>query len=121
MDKSGISNPPLNVQFETSTKSLVQIANPTVLEKPGVLMLHPIYQLLFGEYNPDFTDPYLKLTENQIAVNYKTYRSNDADDMQAIVDGKLTPGIFSKKCVLSNVQGYGPPSYSFLSMSLIQV
>ena len=49
-------------------------------------MLYPIYELLFY-YG------YLNLTEDQIAISYKTYRSAGEADMQAIFDHKLTPGI----------------------------
>merc|ERR1719343_348645 len=31
-----------------------RIANPTVLEKPGALMLYPIYHLLFGKHNDGY-------------------------------------------------------------------
>ena len=48
-------------------------------------MLAPVYRLLFDEYK-------LSLTEDQIVINYKTYEINEADDMQEIVDQKLTPG-----------------------------
>ena len=41
------------------------------------------------------------MTENQITISYNMYESNEAGDMQAIVDVKLTPGTFSRKCVLS--------------------
>ena len=68
------------------------MANPTVLEKPGALMIFPIYQLLCGDF--------LALTEDQIAISYKTYKSDFPDDMQAIIDGKLTPGIVRRKFTL---------------------
>ena len=64
-------------------KTVFQIANPTVLEKPGALMLYPIYELLFD---------YLALADTQISISYKTYKRDNEDDMQAIVDGNLTPG-----------------------------
>ena len=61
-------------------------------------MLAPVYQLLFGKHmtfvNPE---PSLELTEDQIAISYKTYKSNKADDRQAIVDGKLAPGKLFKE------------------------
>ena len=47
-------------------------------------MLYPIYELLFY---------FLDLAEDQIAISYKTYKSVDENDMQAIFDEKLTPGI----------------------------
>ena len=53
------------------------------MEKHGALMLYPVYELLFDK-------DYLALTEDEIAISYKTYKS---DDMQAIIDEKLTPGI----------------------------
>ena len=63
------------------------------MEKQGALMLAPVYQLLFGKHmsflNPE---PSLELTEDQVAISYKTYKLDNADDRQAIVDGKLTPG-----------------------------
>ena len=46
-------------------------------------MLYPIYELLFD---------YLALADNQISISYKTYKRDNEDDMQAIVDGNLTPG-----------------------------
>ena len=49
-------------------------------------MLAPIYELLFREY-------YLALTEDQVVISYKTYKNNKPNDMQAIVDQKLAPGI----------------------------
>ena len=79
--------------LETRVRSLFQIANPTVLEKPGALMLAPIYELLFGKHGTfSWSDPSLELTEDQIAISYKTYKSNKAADRRAIVNGKLTPG-----------------------------
>ena len=72
---------------------MFQIANPTVLERPGALMLYPIYQLLFGEHGKTILDdPSLELTEDQIVINYTTYKTTAEDDMQAIFDDKLTPG-----------------------------
>ena len=53
-------------------------------------MLWPIYQLLCNSY-------FLSLTEDQIAISYKTYKSADADDMQTIIDDKLTPGIMIRE------------------------
>ena len=53
-------------------------------------MLAPIYQLLLGK--DEYWGPSLKLTEDQIAISYKTYKLDNDDDMQAIVDEKLTPG-----------------------------
>ena len=50
-------------------------------------MLAPIDQLLFRNYSSS-----LKLTEDQIAISYKTYKLNNADDRQEIVDERLTPG-----------------------------
>ena len=73
------------------------MANPTVLEKPGALMLYPIYHLLFG--NNSYYEPSLELTEDQIAISYKIYKSSDADDMQTIFDDKLTPGIMTIKLI----------------------
>ena len=71
--------------IEINVQSLLQIANPTILEKPGALMMWPIYQLLFDRY-------YLNLTEDEIEISYKTYKSDSADDMRKIIDDKLTPG-----------------------------
>ena len=57
-------------------------------------MLFPIYHLLFGEHEKyELGDPSLELTEDQIAVSYKTYKNVSKADMQAIVDHKLTPGM----------------------------
>ena len=69
------------------SKMIFQIANPTVLEKPGALMLAPIYKLLFGTWSRD-----LLLTEDQIAISYKTYKNHNPADMQEIVDQKLAAG-----------------------------
>ena len=60
-------------------------------------MLAPIYQLLFGEHDPFLDKVSLELTEDQIAISYKTYKSNKADDRRAIVNGKLTPGKLSRE------------------------
>ena len=35
--------------------------------------------------------PSLELTEDQVEITYKTYISDDPDDMQAIIDQKLAP------------------------------
>ena len=48
-------------------------------------MLEPIYFLLFGIQG-------LILNEENIAITYKTYRSDCPDEMQAMVDQKLAPG-----------------------------
>ena len=67
--------------------------------------MEPVYKLLFGR--SDFTDnpsdnsvghylashgPSLELTEADIAITYKTYRSDNLADMQTLVDQKLAPG-----------------------------
>ena len=75
--------PPL---FQIS-KCVFQIANPTVLEKSGALMLAPIYELLFGAGMKS-----LLLTEDQITIYYKTYNSDNSADMNDIIDQKLSPG-----------------------------
>ena len=54
-------------------------------------MLAPIYQLLFGEHQGWHTTS-LELTEDQIAISYKTYKSHNPADMQEIVDQKLAAG-----------------------------
>ena len=56
-------------------------------------MLYPVYKLLFDK-------DYLALTEDQIAISYKTYKSDNENDMQAIIDQKLTPGIMARKSKL---------------------
>ena len=77
-----------------------------MLEKPGALMLEPVYKLLFGRC--DFTDepadssstghylashgPSLELIEDWISITYKTYRSDNLDDMQTLMDQNLAPG-----------------------------
>ena len=58
-------------------------------------MLAPIYYLLFGEN--ESLGPSLELTEDQVALSYKTYKSDDANAMQAVIDQKLTPGNRTKK------------------------
>ena len=55
-------------------------------------MLAPIYQLLFGENDSVEEKPSLELTEDQVDVSYKTYKSDKVDDRRAIVDRKLAPG-----------------------------
>ena len=57
-------------------------------------MLAPIYQLLFGKYDHRVfgNGPSLELTEDQIAISYKTYKSHNPADMQEIVDKKLAAG-----------------------------
>ena len=77
-----------------------------MLEKPGALMLYPIYDLLFGEKENDKGDwrrPFLELTEDQIAISYKTYKTDDPNDMQAITDGNLAPGIMTRKLSLCEI------------------
>ena len=64
-------------------------------------MLEPIYRLLFrGDrvYSP--MKYYLALTQDQIEVSYKTYKSGDMADMQEIFGQKLAPGrkVFQTKC-----------------------
>ena len=56
-------------------------------------MLAPIYQLLFGEHT-DYNENYksLELTEDQISITYKTYKTDEPAEMQEIIDQKLTPG-----------------------------
>ena len=51
-------------------------------------MLEPIYNLLFRNsylYS-------LILTEDQVTISYKTYKSDNQSDMQEIIDQKLAPG-----------------------------
>ena len=50
-------------------------------------MLAPIYKLLFGRWSHN-----LLLTEDEIAISYKTYKSDNEADMQEIVDQKLAAG-----------------------------
>ena len=71
------------------------------MERPGALMLYPIYQLLFGEHGEySWEEPFLELTEDHITISYKTYKSADEADMQAILDQKLAPGITISKLIL---------------------
>ena len=63
------------------------MANPTVLEKPGALMLAPVYQLLFRGFHNS-----LCLSEDQITIGYKTYKADNQSDMQKIIDQQLAPG-----------------------------
>ena len=66
------------------------MANQTILESEGALMLKPIYQLLFGQdYESNY---YLALARDQVKISYKTYKSDNLADMQTIFDQKLTPG-----------------------------
>ena len=57
-------------------------------------MLAPIYQLLFGQNNggPFREQPSLELTEDQITISYKTYKTDNPSHMQEIVDQKLAAG-----------------------------
>ena len=56
-------------------------------------MLAPIYQLLFGKHDDRYHNKEsLELTEGQIAISYKTYKSHNQADMQEIVDQKLHAG-----------------------------
>ena len=70
------------------------------MEKPGALMLAPVYKILFGKFFGDGT-PSLELTEDQVAISYKIYKSGKADDRQTIVDENLTPGIMTIKIKIS--------------------
>ena len=63
-------------------------------------MLFPIYQLLFGEHEQRGYEQSLKLTEDQISISYKTYKSNRADDRQVIIDEKLAPGNYQQLVIL---------------------
>ena len=59
-------------------------------------MLAPIYKLLFGKHKHyigvgEYVQS-LELTEDQIAISYKTYKSHNPADMQEIVDQKLAAG-----------------------------
>ena len=66
------------------------MANQTILESEGALMLKPIYQLLFGQdYESNY---YLALARDQVKISYKSYKSDNLADMQTIFDQKLTPG-----------------------------
>ena len=67
---------------------MFQIANPTILENEGALMLEPVYRLLFGRNTAN-----LGLTRDQVKVYYRTYKLNDPDDLQTITDQKLAPGM----------------------------
>ena len=59
-------------------------------------MIAPIYYLLFGQASTSFeTDTKrrsLDLTEDQVNIKYTTYKTNNPDDMQTIIDQKLAPG-----------------------------
>ena len=56
-------------------------------------MLAPIYELLFGKHGQQsWKTKSLELTEDQIAISYKTYKSHNPADMQEIVDQKLAAG-----------------------------
>ena len=61
-----------------------------MLEKPGALMISPIYNMLFGEeeYNPKK----LLLSEGQVSLSYKAYKTQCDSDMQLIRTLKLAPG-----------------------------
>ena len=64
-------------------------------------MIFPIYQLLFGKHEEEnWKQPSLELVEDQVAISYKTYKSDDENDMQGITDQKLTPGRIAKKWTL---------------------
>ena len=59
-------------------------------------MLFPIYCLLFNA-------KYLSLPHQQVSIFYKTYRSDDQAEMQAIIDQKLAPGKTSGKFCQKNL------------------
>ena len=65
------------------------------MEKPGAIMLQPVYELLFDGHR-------LVLTEDQVAISYKTYKTSDEKDRQSVVDQKLAPGI--KQCVTRHLK-----------------
>ena len=61
-------------------------------------MIFPIYQLLFGKHEKEnWKQPSLELVQGQVAISYKTYKSDDENDMQGIIDQKLTPGRIARK------------------------
>ena len=73
------------------------MANPTVLEKAGAFMIGPIYDLLFCENGRGLANgrgwiKTLELAENETVIYYKTYKTDDPDNMQAIIDQNLAPG-----------------------------
>ena len=58
-------------------------------------MLAPVYQLLFASNDSKYPwakKPSLELTEDQIIISYKTYKTDNQSDMQKIIDEKLSPG-----------------------------
>ena len=55
-------------------------------------MLSPVYQLLFHEWR------YLILTEDQVTISYKTYKTDDESDMQEIIEQNLAPGRKKNNC-----------------------
>ena len=61
-------------------------------------MLYPIYNLLLGRQ--ERWNPSLELNEDEISISYKVYKTADEDDMQTIIDDKLTPGLLTRKLTL---------------------
>ena len=58
-------------------------------------MLQPIYELIFeknDDYIADYNKYRLALKRDQVVISYKTYKSTDLTDMQAIIDQQLAPG-----------------------------
>ena len=53
------------------------------------MLLRPIYQLIFENVTREHC---LALKKDEVVISYKTYKSTDPTDMQAIVDQKLAPG-----------------------------
>ena len=53
-------------------------------------MLAPIYELLFNK-----TYDSLLLNQDQVKISYKTYKTEESNEMQEIVDQQLAPGTVS--------------------------
>ena len=63
-------------------------------------MLGPIHNVLFYENGRGLPDgrgwlKTLELAEDDVVIYYETYKTDDPDDMQAIIDQNLAPGNFS--------------------------
>ena len=77
--RAAVSRVSFNQRKDFEKCFIFQIANPTILENQGALMLAPIYHLLFQEDRDSFN---LALTHDQIAVCYRTYKTDDLTVLQ---------------------------------------
>lgn len=77
---------------------LLQIANPTVLDPPGITFLRPVWRLITDSPNK-YKYYGLGLNESEVDVYYTKYINNfkralrsDEESIEQAVYGGLTPG-----------------------------